>query len=522
MTKSCKKRLETMLEPMPCMRIVIDNDVPLDEYGNYLINVGYLRVSTDKQAEEGYGLDVQEKDVKRYAELTEMGNLVLFIDDGWTGTTMDRPALNAITNLIDQFNSGMSKVRINSFIVPRIDRLSRTLYGALQFIQDYIICQKDSKNSHINRNKEDISFISVAEKDCCFDKDNPRNKFIFLFFASLSELDRDLIVQKLQRGRIARAESGKWSGGGNNPYGYRYDKESGKLVVINEEAERVREVFRLYIEEGMSPAKIANILGFKGERIVSQILRRKSLTGCIVTKYGEFQGEHEAIVPLERWQEAQDEIEKRRVHRGDSHHLLTGLVYCGVCGAKMRYQKWGQHTSDCKLVCYSQQPSKPHLVRNKDCDIEKHWASDIEDIVIQKIFSMTYLANDDNRKGKAHLSVTDSLTEELKKAKRQLERLYEFDDDNFDDDVLKEKIVRVRRRISEIQNMLLDAEKQAWNERKIQKAITVLKTIESTWGGMSQEEKQTVCRDLIERVNVYRNGNVDVVLTINKYLVEDL
>ena len=225
MASNTKIKLKNILELKEYMKIAIDTNVDTDENGNYLINVGYLRVSTDKQAEEGFGLDVQEKDVLKYAKLNELENLVLFIDDGWTGTTMDRPALNAIITLIERFNSGRTKIRLNSFIVPRIDRLGRTLFGTLQFIQDYIVCQKDSKNSHINRNKEDISFISVAEKDCRFDKEDPRSKFLFMLFATLAEYDRDMIVQKLQKGRLARVEAGKWMGGGNLPYGYTYDKE---------------------------------------------------------------------------------------------------------------------------------------------------------------------------------------------------------------------------------------------------------------------------------------------------------
>lgn len=512
-------RLQNILEIKPYMKIAIDDGVPADPDGNYLINVGYLRVSTDKQAEEGFGLDVQEKDVVKYARLNELENLVLFIDDGWTGTNMDRPALNAVISLIERFNSGKTKIRINSFIVPRIDRLGRTLYGTLQFIQDYIVCQRDSKNSHINRNKEDIGFISVAEKDCRFDRDDPRSKFLFLLFATLAEFDRDMIVQKLKRGRLARVESGKWMGGGKDPYGYRYDKELGRLIVIPEQAEKVKEIFRLYIEEGMSPGKIAEILGFKGERIVTQILQRKSLTGCIVNKYGEFKGEHQPIISLDRWNEAQEEMVKRSVYRGDSHYLLSGLLYCGICGAKLRYQKWGKNTNDCKLICYSQQKSKSYLVKDPTCDNERYWASDVEEAVVSKLFSMTYLANEDVKKEQPYLDLTESLMEELQKAKRRLAKLYEFDDADIEDDVLKEKIADARLRIMDIQDMLRDAEKKAEEERKIQKTKTILKNLETTWPAMLQEEKQAVCRELIERIDIYKNGVVDVTLRLNKYIV---
>ena len=269
-----KKReyhLSEILNLQPNMKIAIDESVETDSDGYYIVNVGYLRVSTDKQVEK-YGLDIQENDIVRYAKLSGYTNLVLFIDDGYTGTNMERPALQAVIDYIERYNSGRSKVKINSFIVARIDRLGRTLLGTLQFIQDYIVSQHDSKNSSKNHNKEDINFVSVAENYCRIDKDNPQSKFLLMLFATLAEFDRDQIVEKLRRGRTSRVASGKWVGGGNVPFGYRYNKETGVLDVEPHEAEIVREIFRLYVEERMTPAKIAERFGFASDASIAQIL----------------------------------------------------------------------------------------------------------------------------------------------------------------------------------------------------------------------------------------------------------
>ena len=119
-------------------KILIDGIVEQDENGNYLLNVAYERVSTEGQVEK-YGLDIQEKDIMGYAKSTGLGNLLVFIDDGVTGTTMDRPALNNVKALIMAYNAGQSKIRINRFTVARLDRLGRTLLGTLEFIQEYIL-----------------------------------------------------------------------------------------------------------------------------------------------------------------------------------------------------------------------------------------------------------------------------------------------------------------------------------------------------------------------------------------------
>ena len=213
---SRKTKLSDILDLKSYMKIVIDDGVEKDENGNYLVNIGYLRVSTDKQADEGYGLDVQEKSVVKYCISEDFSNLVLFIDDGYTGTKMERPALDEVIRLITAFNENRTNVRINSFVVPKIDRLGRTLLGTLQFIQDYIICQKDSK-SKLNRNREDITFISAEEKYLRVEPNNPQSKFLLMLFAGLAEFDRDLIVQKLKNGMLARIEDGCWPGGGITP-----------------------------------------------------------------------------------------------------------------------------------------------------------------------------------------------------------------------------------------------------------------------------------------------------------------
>ncbi len=64
-TKERTYHLSNILEMRSNMRIVIDDAVKQDADGNYLINVGYLRVSTDRQADLGFGLDIQEADIIR-------------------------------------------------------------------------------------------------------------------------------------------------------------------------------------------------------------------------------------------------------------------------------------------------------------------------------------------------------------------------------------------------------------------------------------------------------------------------
>ena len=510
--------LANILALKPFMKIAIDDTVALDDEGNYLINVGYLRVSTDRQADLGFGLDIQEADITRYCKANGYTNLLLFIDDGYTGTIMERPALQSIIRHISDYNAGKSHLRVNSLIVARIDRLGRSLLGTLQFIQDYIVCAKDSKNSTVNRNKEDINFISVAENYCRVDKDNPQGKFLLMLFATLAEFDRDQIVEKLRRGRIARVASGKWPGGGKVPFGYRFDQKSSSLVVVPENAAVVKEIFRLYTKEKMAPQKIAERFGFSSDRSISQILRRKSVTGCIVYRGVEYEGNHEAIIPLEEWEAAQEELERRSVHRIPSNYLLSGLVFCGECGAKMRYMKWGQNGT--RLICYtSQESSKKRFGTADSCDNERFSSEDVETAVINELFRLTYLGQEQTSKNDGAVDPMDVLQKTLNTERKRLSKLYSFEDENESDDVLREKILDCRKRIEHIQAQIQEEETKKTVNKRIQKTRGIFRTLESTWPSMSAKEKQTVCQELIDRVIIYKDGTIDVHLKLQSYLI---
>ena len=512
-------KLKNILELHSYMKILIDKCVELDEEGNYLINVAYMRVSTDRQAEQGYGLDIQEGQIMKYAKDNGFTNLVAFIDDGYTGTNMNRPAIKAIINLIKAFNDGRTKIRINFMVIPRIDRLARTMLGTLIFIQDYVVQKRDSKGSLVNNNRFDINFISTEEPYVNVDTNNPTNKLTLVMFAGLAEYDRDLIVKKLKDGRLLRVASGKWPGGGNLPKGYNYDKESG-ILVPNEEADKIKEAFRLFVDEHWPPLKISDRLGFKGERVVIQILKRKTYAGYILYNGQEFIGLHEPLITLQRWQEAQDEFERRSVGRNTKpDYLLAGLLVCGECGAKMRYQIWNNKTRECKIVCYSQQTTKKSLIKDENCDNEKYWQSEIEEAVISELFKYGKLLDPVKKEDKEGTTFDPValLAEELKKEKRKLARLYDFDDDG-DDDVLKDKIIESRRRIMSLTEQMEIEDAQKNITRRFNRTKNIFNNLEEGWDALSPKKKKDICRELIDRVVVYKNGTLDVHLRLESYM----
>jgi len=501
--------------------ILFDTDkIDTDSDGNFLINVAYRRVSTDKQAEEGFGLDVQRNDIIRYCQYNNVNNCVLFTDDGVTGTTMDRPGLNHFVELVDRFNRGASKIKINCFIVPRIDRLSRSLLGTLQFIQDYIVDRKDSKNSLVNTNTYDINFVSIAEPFVSVDRNNPTSKLMLVLFAGLAEYDRDQIVYKMKRGREERIKSGKPMGGGNQPYGYRYNRETGNYDVVPEEKEKVQEIFRLYVEEKMPPAKISDLLGFKGERIVVQILKRRTSLGYLVYKGKEYAGNHEPLIDEKIFYEAQEEMERRSITYARSQYLLSGLLVCGDCGAKMRYQKWGKSV---KIVCYSQQSTKQYLIKDPDCKNLKYFAEDVEEAVVQELFQMSYLNNKNTKKTVSQFEVLDNLKLKIRRKQEEIKRLYNIYAEKGTEQLL-EVISEREQEIDRLQEAVENESKKSTIAIKVERSRELLRDLQKSWGVMSIEEKKHVCDQLIDKVIISgANGDPSIMVKfkLQEYLLED-
>lgn len=518
---------------MPYMEILFDTDkVEKDADGNVPITVAYRRVSTDKQAESGFGLDVQKDKIIQYCKANNIKLCLLLTDDGYTGTDMNRPAIQHFISMVDEYNLGYSKVKISLFLIPRLDRLARSLLSTLQFIQDYIVSAKDAvKTSKINNNKEDIYFVSINEPECRVD--NPVSKMMLSIFATLAEYDRDMIVQKLKAGKEKRLALGYPMGGGNIPYGYRYDKDKdgfGNYVTVPEEKAKFLEARRLFVEEHLAPPKVAEILGFKSDKRIIDMLKRRTYLNVVGFtdddgNWVEYPAHFEAFITEEQWQEQQDEFEKRARGRSKSIYLLTSLLCCGNCGAKMRYQK---ERKGLKVFCYSQDRSrsKQHLVKDPNCpNHTRYYAEDIESAVIQEIFKLSYLNKSDNKATVSDFDVVAHLEKEMATKQAELKRLYnrsaKLDPDSIQYATLEETINEKSAEIDRLNTSLQDAKKRKKVVYRANKIREQISTFSEGWEHMTQEERRNICQELIEKVVITETGgtpDLEVHIHLEQYL----
>ena len=309
-----------------------------DKCGTFLLKKGviqmecvaYMRVSTEKQAEEGNGLDSQRRDIENFCRKNELIISDWYIDDGYTGANMDRPELQRLVN-------DCSRKRIKCVVAFKLDRLSRSMIDGL-----YLIERVFQPNNIIFKCVHD----SVSY-------DSPMEQAYTQMMAVFAQLDKNTMLLRMRGGMLERVKQGYWMGGGNTPYCYTYDKEKGYLVPIPERKEQANKALDLFIS-GYSDVSIQKILGYPSEHTTNMVLTSVVNIGMIPYKGNVYQGLHEPIFEKDKFELAQELRKSRRISKTSScnqTNLLTGLCYCGVCGCAMRYQKWthGKH----KIYCFS-------------------------------------------------------------------------------------------------------------------------------------------------------------------------
>jgi site-specific DNA recombinase len=217
----------------------------------------YVRVSTDEQATDGYGLAVQRERCAAMALVKGWQVVTTYADEGISGTkdASERPGLAALLAAADAGE-------IDTVIVLALDRLGRKTSLVLDLV-------------------ERLSAANVALVSCkeSLDTTTSAGQFTLTIFAALAQLERDTIVERTTAGRNQR---GKADGekGGRLPYGYR--RTAVEIVVDEEAAANVAHIFALR-SNGASLWTIARSLSGPSPRGgawypsgISNILRNES------------------------------------------------------------------------------------------------------------------------------------------------------------------------------------------------------------------------------------------------------
>jgi len=239
---------------------------------------GYVRVSQERNARNGYGLGAQEAEVRRYAEYKGLRRVRFYREAGVSGYERERPELE---RLLADAKAGMFDV----VVFPSIDRAGRS-------VKDIIEIDTALREAGV-----DIVFLREG-----IDTSTPTGELYRNIMAAVAQFEGRLIYERMSKGKRRKAAGGGYTGGWL-PYGYRL--EGGGAVVVPKEAAVVKRLFR-WRAKGLSlRAACARLNASEAKPRGGGKWRLSTVRGMLAnrfyTSHVEFDGrhvraQHEAIV----------------------------------------------------------------------------------------------------------------------------------------------------------------------------------------------------------------------------------
>lgn len=336
----------------------------------------YTRKSTDDGLDKKFNtLEAQRESGENYVKSQAYQGWEIipthYDDGGFSGGSLKRPALQ---QLLQDVEAGL----VDMIVVYKIDRLTRSLMDFSRLVEV------------LDRNQ--CSFVSVTQNFNTYDSMGRLTLNVLLSFA---QFEREVITERIRDKVTASKKKGMWMGG-ILPLGY--NSHNKKLVINEEEATVVRLAFEKYLvlrseiavaewlnENGYTTMSKGNNGKFTHMR-VSKMLKNVLYAGKIPHKKNIYEGQHEAIVSQELFDEAQKIKSKNRTgrlapSRFIEHSLLKGFITCDCCQAAMVSTR-----SNKKNKVYEYYTSVRAVKEGfKNCQIGSIPAGEMDNFVLQQI-----------------------------------------------------------------------------------------------------------------------------------------
>lgn len=502
----------------------------------------YARVSSSKQSEE----KTIESQVNLLIERANQQGLEIpegwiFQDNGYSGSIIQRPALDALRDLVA---SGGPDV----ILMYHPDRLARKYVYQVLLLDEFA---KSGITVSFYRNKK---------------AETPEEHLLEQFQGVFAEYERAQIAERCRRGRLHKAKQGSVTVLPNAPYGYRYvrNRESGIACyeVDKAEAETVLKLFKMYGEEGKSLSDLSRYMEEAGKQprkslvgwdreSIRRILRNRAYMGLAgfgktekssgnmqrimnAPKNGRVQTSRSARkdCPEETWvtipvpalvseglyrivQEKLDNAQKFASRNTQKPSILQGIVVCGECGAT--YYKKARINTRTYYNCDS------NLRRaKKSCGNRAIRQIELDEYVwnwITAILCNPELVENEIKRRAAEDPNLHRMAERKQRALREQTKIVNSRNKLLDAytegeclslEELKKRMAVLNHQQQRVERELAVIETQTANEEVIRLSqLTLAKFAESinnSSTSLSVEEKQRVVRALIDEIVIYKDS----------------
>lgn len=451
----------------------------------------YIRVSTAEQSKHGYSIAEQRERLTNFAHAKEYTIVNTYIDPGFSGTNLNRPAM---TKLIEDINNN----NIDSVFIWKLDRLSRSQKDTLFLIEEIL-----------NPNK--VALVSMNES---LDSSTPFGIAMVGMMSVFAQLEVSSIAERTKMGREARAKSGFYHGGGNfTPLGYDY--VDGLLQVNQYEAMVVNEIFKEFLNGNGTRKIIMNLHDKYPDEAstrtrIKDVLNNPLYVGKVTFNTNVYDGVHEPIIEQETFDKVQTLIAGRKEysHTGLSQKgLLNGKLFCGICGARYYRQVTGSKKYRyVKYACSSKNWSSPKLIKDRSCDNVRVNTDELEKNIINRTKNLT-LAELSQPERKEVTDGRKIIEDEVISINKQINKLIElFQIDAIPIDNLNNRVQDLTEKKERLDNELNELKPKA-NKKEIAKQLDILKKF--NWDKESTINKIDMIDTFIEKI-VLNHDTVDV------------
>lgn len=370
---------------------------------------------TGKGESIGNQVELCKEYVRAHYGDAALENIIVYEDEGFSGGNLNRPDFKKMMD-------AAKKRKFKAIIVYRLDRISRNISDFAGLIEEL---------SHL-----DIAFVSIKEQ---FDTATPMGRAMMYIASVFSQLERETIAERIRDNMHELAKTGRWLGG-TTPTGYASEavksitidgksKKACKLKLIPEEADIIRMIYDLYIENDSQTVTEAELMkrGVKTKndkyftrfsikailqnpvymiadqdaydyfvKVNADLFSNKedfdgvhgimayNRTNQEKGKTTEFLppsewivsvGQHPGIIPGKVWVSIQESLERNKAKSyrkpRSNEALLTGLLYCS-CGNRMYPKLSKRKTADGKpiytYVCKMKERSQRSVCNRKNAN----------------------------------------------------------------------------------------------------------------------------------------------------------
>lgn len=466
----------------------------------------YIRVSTDKQAEEGYSIAAQRERLKAYAYSQGWEIVQFYVDEGVSAKDMKRPELQRMIK-------DMKNKLFDIVLVHKLDRLTRSVIDLDKLLKLF--------------NEHNVKFKSATE---IYDTTTATGRLFIRLVASMAQWERENLSERISIGMEQKAREGKWTVS-IPPFGYNRD---GDYLVINEqEAAVVRKIFELYTSGKYGMGKIAKYLNTKTNfrtktgsewngNSIRYILTNPIYIGTMrynfrVNKENYFEKENVApkIIDEETFDQAQKILNQRtnsHPKKATSPYIFTSVLKCARCGGRMNGKMSTTKRNGKKYISYGYYCVNKRI---NNCDLPNIAQNHLEHQFL-KIVDQWIIDNDIVHEAITSTQQDDENKKQIRQIKKELEEIekrrkkwqYGWANGLLTD----EDLIARNREEDEKEKLLREELKKLTNNVRDNVDIKALREalmdLRESWPFLDVHEKKHVVNIAVKSLTVDKNPNL--------------